>query len=260
MFYRLLSLCFCLFLGGCFKKDDNTIKVGVTAGPHAIIMEKVQDLAKKENIKLKIVEFNDFILPNMALDQGDLDLNSYQHDPFLQDQIKSRGYKIIDFGKTVLMPMGIYSKSIKDIESSKNQKGIKIAIPNDPTNGGRALLLLEQTGFIKIKSNTPLPTLHDITENSLNINFIEIEAPQLPRSLEDVDLAVINTDWVLLSGMDITSSLALESKESPYANVLAIREEDKNKESLLRLRKIYQSKEIADFIQQHFKGAVLKAW
>jgi D-methionine transport system substrate-binding protein len=197
-----------------------------------------------------------FTLPNAALNDKELDLNSYQHQPFLDEQVKSRGYKIKAAGKTVLMPLGIYSKVYKKLTELKEKS--KIAIPSDPTNGGRALKLLEKEGLIKLKS-AENPSILDITENAKNLVILEIDAPQLPRALDDVDAAVINTDWVLLGGLDPQSALIVEDKNSPYANVFAIREDEARPE-IFRLIKIYQSDSTKAFIQDKFKGAVLPAW
>ncbi len=232
------------------------LKVGVTAGPHAIIMEKVKELAKNQGIDIQVIEFNDFILPNVALNDKELDINSYQHKPFLEEQIKSRGYKIKAAGKTVLMPLGIYSKTIKKLADLKDKS--KIAIPSDPTNGGRALKLLEKVGLITLKP-VDNPSILDIKNNPKNLTLVEIDAPQLPRTLDDVDAAVINTDWVLLAGLDPKAALATEDKNSPYANVFAIRE-DENRPEVEKLIKIYQSEPIKTFILEKFKGAILPAW
>lgn len=232
------------------------LKVGVTAGPHAMIMEKVKEFAKAEGIDIQVVEFNDFILPNTALNDKELDINSYQHQPFLDEQVKSRGYKIKSVGKTVLMPLGIYSKVHKNLADLKEKS--KVAIPSDPTNEGRALKLLEKEGLIKLRS-VENPTILDIVENSKKLVILEIEAPQLPRTLDDVDAAVINTDWVLLAGLDPQSALSVEDKNSPYANVFAIREDEARPE-VFRFIQIYQSEPTKTFIQEKFKGAILPAW
>lgn len=232
------------------------LKVGVTAGPHAIIMEKVKELAKIEGLEIQIIEFNDFILPNMALADGEIDINSYQHEPYLKQQVESRGYKIKEAGKTVLMPMGIYSKKIHKLAALKERS--KIAIPNDPTNGGRALKLLEKEGLIKLHPSDN-PSILDIAENPKNLSILEIDAPQVPRTLDDVDAAVINTDWVHLADLDPQTALAMEGKNSPYANIFAIRG-DENRPEVEKLIKIYQSEPIKEFIKEKFNGAVLPAW
>lgn len=232
------------------------LKVGVTAGPHAIIMEKVKELAKVQGLDIQVIEFNDFILPNVALNDKELDINSYQHQPYLDEQVKSRGYKIKSAGKTILMPLGIYSKTLKSLTELK--ENAKIAIPSDPTNGGRALKLLEKEGLIKLKASDN-PSVLDITDNPKKLALIEIEAPQIPRILPDVDAAVINTDWVLVAGLDPHTAIAMESKDSPYANVFAIRQ-DETRPEVEKLIKIYQSDPVKEFINATFKGAVLPAW
>lgn len=233
------------------------LKVGVTAGPHAMILEFVKEQAAKEGLKIDIVEFNDFILPNMALNDGQLQVNSYQHQPFLDEQVKSRGYKIITLGKTVLMPLGAYSNKHKKVEDI--QEGAKIAIPNDPTNGSRALLLLQKMGFIKIK-DVAIPSILDITENTKKINIIELEAPQVPRSLDDVDMAIINTDFVMLSGLDPKTAIAHESTDSPYVNIIAVRTGDESKKDIQDFLRIYQSDATKAFIEATFKGAIIVGW
>ncbi|AIK95848.1 MetQ/NlpA family ABC transporter substrate-binding protein [Candidatus Odyssella acanthamoebae] len=231
-------------------------KLGVTAGPHAIIAEEVVTIAKKDGLKIEVIEFSDFILPNIALNQGDLDANSYQHQPFLDNQIKDRGFKLTSVGKTVLMPLGIYSKRIKNLNEVK--EGATIGIPNDPTNGGRALLLLEKAGLITLKKKD-LPSVFDISENSKKLNIKELDAPLLPRSLDDLDLAVINTDWVILAKLNPKSALISESIESPYTNVIAVRIADQENDDVKKLVKAYQSQEIKDFIHSKFAGAILGA-
>lgn len=235
----------------------HALKVGVTAGPHAMIMEKVKDVAKKDGLAVDVVEFNDFILPNAALDQGDLQANCYQHEPFLVEQIKARGYNILSVARTVVMPLGAYSHKIKKIEELK--EGARVAIPNDPTNGGRALKLLEEQGLLKLKK-TELPSLLDIQENPKKLDIIELEAPQLPRSLDEVDMIITNTDWIILSKMDPQSALATESKDSPYANLIVVQKGHEQDEDILKLVKAYQSDEVKTFINTEFKGAVLPAW
>lgn len=229
-------------------------KLGVTAGPHAMIAEKVKDLAKKQGLNIDIVEFNDFVLPNIALNEGSLDANSYQHQLFLDAQVADRGFKLVSVGKTVLMPMGGYSKKIKSIDELK-EKAV-IGIPNDPTNGARALLLLAKQGLIELKDKK-LPGILDITKNAKGFSIKEMDAPQLPRSLDDLDLAVVNTDWIVLAKMDPKSALFAEDKNSPYANIIVVREATKDNDDVKTLVKIYQSNEIRKFVDEAFKGAVI---
>jgi len=232
-------------------------KLGVTAGPHAMIAEEVVKIAKKDGLTIEVVEFNDFILPNIALNQGDLDANSYQHQPFLDNQIKDRGFKLASVAKTVLMPLGVYSKKVKNLTEIK--EGTTIGIPNDPTNGGRALLLLEKVGLITLK-NKDLPGIFDIADNPKKLDIKELDAPQLPRSLDDLDLAVINTDWVILGKLDPHSALISEATDSPYTNVIATRIGEQDNEDVKKLVKAYQSSEVKNFIQAKFAGAIIPAW
>lgn len=244
-----LSLFFCC--------STQALKVGVTAGPHADIVHKIKEMSSDQGLTIDVIEFNDFILPNEALDSKDLDINSYQHEPFLQSQIESRGYKIKSIAKTVLMPLGVYSHKLKSLQDLP--MGAKITIPNDPTNGGRALKLLAKAGVIDVK-DVPSPIILDITANPKNISFVEIEAPLVPQSLKDVDAAITNTDWILLSGMDPKSALTQEGKDSPYINVLVVRIGDETREEIQKFVTLYHSADIRDFIEKTYKGAVIPAW
>ena len=238
--------------------ERTKVKVAVTAGPHAIIMDKVKRLAYIEGVLVEVIEFNDFVTPNRALADGDVDANSMQHMPYLDEQIKARGYDFKVLGKTVLMPLGVYSKHHKSL--AEIPQGAKISIPNDPTNGGRSLLLLAKLDLIKLKNDVDNPSVLDIVENKKNLQIIEIEAPQLPRSLEDVAAAVINTDWVVLADIDPKSAIAMEDKDSPYVNVIVVKSGKESDEKLQTLMKIYQSYEIKEFIKDKFKGAIIPGW
>jgi len=233
------------------------LKVGVTAGPHSDIVKKISEIAEKQNLKIEIIEFNDFILPNTALDNGDIDINSYQHAPFLEEQIKDRGYNLKAVAKTVLMPIGIYSKKIKSLDDLP--QGASMSLPNDPTNEGRALKLLAKLGMITVK-NLKNPCLLDIISNPNNIRFVAIEAPLLPASIQDVDASIINTDWVFQGGLDPKSAIAKEDTTSPYINVLAIRPQDENNQDIQKFIKIYHSPEIREFIEKTYNGAVIPVW
>lgn len=234
------------------------LKVGVTAGPHGMIMDKVKTEAKKQGLDIEVIEFSDFMLPNIALDQGDLDANCYQHQPYLEDQIKSKGYKLSAIGKSVLMPMGVYtSKDLKSLTDLKEKS--KIGIPNDPSNGARALKLLEAAGIIKLKA-VQLPSVLDISENPKNISIVELEAPQILRSMDDFECVVTNTDWVVLAKMDPQKAIYHEDKNSPYANVIVVQDARKEDSELKKLVGIYHSQPIKDYINSEFKGAVIPAW
>tara|TARA_B100001248_G_C27399874_1_gene469242 strand:+ start:21192 stop:22001 length:810 start_codon:yes stop_codon:yes gene_type:complete len=258
----LLLSALCLF-AACSKKTTaqaNALSIGVTAGPHAQILEFVRDQAKAQGLTVHIVEFNDFILPNIALNEGDLDANCYQHQPFLDDQIRTRGYNLISLGKTILLPMAIYSDKYKTLEELPEKA--QVGIPNDPTNGSRALLLLQEKGLIHLKDNAGnTPSLLDIAGSPKQLNIIEIEAPQLPRSLPDLDAAIINTDWALVAGLDIKeTTITQESTDSPYANIFVVRNFDKDKAIFEDFLNIYQSTATETYIQKTFGSAVIPAW
>ncbi|WP_295845919.1 MetQ/NlpA family ABC transporter substrate-binding protein [Tardiphaga sp.] len=237
-----------------------TIKVGVTAGPHAQVMEAVKALAAKKGLDIQIVEFSDYVVPNAALEAGDLQANSFQHQPYLDNQIADRKYKIESVGTTVNFPMGIYSKKVKSWDEVKT--GATLAIPNDPTNGGRVLLLLRDKGVIKLKDGVGFkPTMLDITDNPKKLKVIEIDAAQTPRTLDDVDAAGVNTNYATQSGLDpVKDALLREEPKGPYANVIAVRSVDKDKPWVKTLVESYQSPEIKEFIATKFKGAVLATW
>lgn len=254
-----------LFTGCGADTNTNTaqsdiIKVGVTAGPHAEIMDEVKKVAEKRGMKIEVIEFSDFVQPNMALDLGEININSYQHEPFLNHQIADRGYKLTPVAKTVIYPMGIYSKKIKSINEIKD--GAVVPIPNDPTNGGRALKLLEQAGLITLRDGVGYEAMVvDIVSNPKNIVIQEMEAAQITRALDDVDFAVVNTNYAIGAGFVPTEdALVLESSDSPYVNLIVVRTEDKNKEFVKQFVDAYHSDEVKTFINDHFKGSVVVGW
>jgi D-methionine transport system substrate-binding protein len=240
--------------------QDKVIKIGATGGPHAEILEQVKKVAEKDGLKLKIVEFSDYIQPNAALAAGDLDANSYQHQPYLDAQVKDRGYKFVSIGTTVTFPMGVYSKKVKSLKDLKN--GARIGVPNDPTNGGRALLLLQAHGLFKLKANAGLAaTPLDIVDNPKKLKLVEIDAAQLPRSLDDLDAAAINGNYAESAGLDpVKDAIAMESPKGPYVNVIAIRAADKNQSWVAKLLKAYHSPEVKKFITEKYKASVIASW
>lgn len=252
----LSSLAFAL-LATTAVAQDKPLKIGVTAGPHAQILEQVKRVAEKDGLKLQIVEFSDYIQPNAALASGDLDANSYQHLPFLELQVADRGYKFVSVAKTVIFPIGLYSKKVKDLKDLKT--GARFGIPNDPTNGGRVLLMLQEKGLIKVKPAAGLKaTPLDVIDNPKKLRFVELEAAQLARSLNDLDAAAVNTNFALPAGLNPNKdAIALESPNSPYVNVLVVREQDQAKPWAAKLVKAYHSDEVRNFIKTEFKGSVL---
>ncbi|WP_448207212.1 MetQ/NlpA family ABC transporter substrate-binding protein [Azospirillum sp. sgz302134] len=246
--------------GAPFGAAAEALKIGVTPGPHAQILEKVKPIAAKDGLDLTVLEFSDYVIPNQALAQGDLDVNSFQHQPYLDNQVKDRGYDLVGVAKTVIFPMGIYSKKVKSLDELP--AGAKVAVPNDPTNGGRALLLLQSKGLIKVKESAGLKASPlDVSDNPKKLQIVELDAAQLPRSLDDVTVAVINTNFAMEAGLDPNKdAIAREASESPYANIIAVRKADKDKPWVAKLVKAYQNDEVKQFILDKFKGAVVPAW
>ena len=243
-----------------FAQDKTSINIGATGGPHAQILEQVKKVAEADGLKIQIVEFSDYVQPNAALAAGDLDANSYQHKPYLDQQVKDRGYKIVSVAETVNFPMGIYSKKVKSLDDLK--PGARIGIPNDPTNGGRALLVFQDKGLIKLKDGTGLKaTPLDIADNPKKFKFVEVDAAQLGRTLDDLDAAAINTNYALAAGLQPQrDAIAQESAKSPYVNIIAVREQDKDKPWVAKLVKAYHSDTVRDYVKTEFKGAVIPAW
>ncbi|SHK74615.1 methionine ABC transporter substrate-binding lipoprotein MetQ [Chryseobacterium polytrichastri] len=245
------------------KEDPNHIKVGITAGPEQEIAEVAKKVAKeKYNLDVELVSFNDYVVPNEALNNGDIDANAFQHAPYLDEQSKQRGYKLAIIGKTFLYPIIAYSKKIKNISELKN--GSTIVIPNDPTNGGRSLLLLQKNGLIKLKDGIGLlPKVTDIVDNPKQLKIVEIEAPQLPRVLDDkeVVIAIINNNFAAQAGLDeAKNGIFKEDKDSPYVNLVVAREDNKNDEKVKNFLKAYQSDEVVKKAEEIFKGGAVKGW
>jgi D-methionine transport system substrate-binding protein len=255
-----LALAAATFLAGPALAQDKPLKIGVTAGPHAQIFEQVKKVAAKDGLQIQVIEFSDYVQPNAALSAGDLDANSYQHKPYLDAQIKDRGYKLSAVGYTVNFPIGLYSKKVKKLDDLK--EGAKFGIPNDPTNGGRVLLVLQDKGLIKLKEGAGLKaTPLDVVSNPKKLKFVELDAAQLARSLDDLDASAINTNFAISAGLNPkTDSIAQERSDSPYANLIAVRDADKGKPWVAKLLKVYQSDEIRKFIETEFKGSVNPAF
>ena len=254
-----------LALAGCGQeeKDPNHIKIGVIVGAEQQVAEIAQKVAKeKYGLDVELVTFNDYVLPNEALSKGDIDLNAFQHKPYLDQQIKDRGYKLVPVGNTFVYPIAGYSKKIKSLDELKD--GSQVALPNDPTNLGRSLLLLQKVNLIKLKDGVGLlPTVLDVTENPKNLKLVELEAPQLPRSLDDqqIALAVINTTYASQIGLTpARDGLFVEDKDSPYVNLLVAREDNKDAENVKKFVQAYQSDEVNEAANKIFNGGAVKGW
>jgi len=245
------------------KSDPNHLVVGVESGPEYSIAQVAQKVAKeKYNLDVELVQFNDYVMPNEALHQGDIDLNAFQNKPYLDVQAKQRGYKFAIVGNTFVYPLAGYSRKIKSIKELKDES--TVIIPNDPTNGGRSLLLLQTAGLIKLKTGVGLlPTLNDVVDNPKKLRILELEAPQLPRSLDDanVSIAIINNTFAAPVGLVSTrDGLFIEDSKSPYVNVIVAREENKNEDKVNRFVQAYQSPEVEDAAKTAFKGSAVKGW
>ena len=246
--------------GGATKESKN-LKVGATPVPHAELLEEVKPILKEEGINLEIVEFSDYVQPNVALNDKELDANFFQHEPYLNDFIKEhKEMKLKNAAGIHIEPMGVYSKKITDLKDLK--EGASISIPNDPTNGGRALMLLEKAGLLKLKEGVnETATVQDVAENPKNLKFEEVEAAQVPRTLEDVDAAVINTNYAMQINLVPTKdALFMEDSTSPYVNIIAVREGDENRPEIQSLIKALKSENIKKFIEEKYKGAIVPAF
>ncbi len=249
---------------GAAKPADNksvTLKIGATPVPHAEILEIVKPMLKKEGIELQVIEFSDYIQPNLALNDKELDANFFQHTPYLENFVaEHKELKLKNAGGVHIEPMGVYSKKIKKLDELKD--GAVIAIPNDPTNGGRSLMLLAKANVIKLKDGASVnATVHDIIENPKNIKFQEVEAAQVPRTLDDVDAAVINTNFAMQVPLVPTKdAMFMEDKTSPYVNIVAVREGDEKRPEIQKLMKALTSKEVKDFIDSKYKGEIVAAF
>ena len=236
-----------------------TIRVGVTPGPHAQILEAVRPVAAQRGLDLRIIEFSDYVVPNEALDAGEIEANSFQNPPYLDNQKADRGYRIEAAGLTVNFPLGIYARKARTF--AEVPQGGTVAIQNDPTNGGRALLLLQDRGVIRLRTGTGFkPTVADIVENPTRLRFLEVDAAQTPRTLDDVDAASVNTNYAVSAGLDPASAILKEDPKGPYVNLLAVRAADKDKPWVKELVESYHSPEVKAFIAEKFKGAVIAGW
>lgn len=245
------------------KKDEikadtqAPIKIGVTAGPHAEIMDNVKKLADKEGLKIEVVEFSDFVSPNVALAQGELFANSMQHAPYLAATLKKEPkFQLVEVFKTVNFPMAIYSTKYKKVDDIP--AGATIGIPNDPSNGARALLVLADKGFIEVKDkNSVTTTVADITKNDKKYKIQELDAASIPKAMPDLDIAVINANYALVAKLNPSKdSLLIERNDNPFLNVFVTTKANEKDPRIAQLKKIYQSAENKKFIADHFKGTI----
>lgn len=237
-----------------------TIRVGVSAGPHAEVFEVVKQEAAKQGLTIEVIEFTDYVLPNEALAAGELEANSFQHQPYLDNQIRDRGYDLVSVAQTLVFPLGFYSTKVESFDDLPD--GARIAIQNDPTNGGRSLLLLQAKGYLTLREGTGLiPSVADIAENPHGFQFLELDAAQLARSLDDVDAASVNTNYAVEAGLDpVADAILREDADSPYANVIAVRRADAEAPWVKTLVELYRSPAVKDFVLERFGGAIVVTW
>ena len=263
----LLSLLIAMLaLAGCGSDakpaggEKTVLKVGATAVPHAEILQAVKPVLEKEGIDLQIIEFSDYVQPNLALNDKELDANYFQHMPYLDNFVAEHQVDLVSAAGIHIEPMGIYSKKVSDLKDLA--EGASIALPNDPTNGGRSLLLLERAGLIKLKDGVGVKaTVQDVVENPKHLQFKEVEAAQVPRALEDVDAAVINTNYAMQADLvPAKDALIIEDSSSPYVNIIAVRKGDENRPEIQKLIKALKSDEVKAFINDKYKGAVVAAF
>ena len=273
-FLAALTLAATLLITGCGGGDapaktdgdkpatkEVTLKIGATPVPHAEILEEIKPDLKEKGITLEIVEFNDYVQPNIALNDKELDANFFQHEPYLNDFVKEhKDVKLKNAGGVHIEPMGVYSKKIKDLKELAD--GATVSIPNDPTNGGRALLLLQKADLLKLKEGVnETATVQDIAENPKNLKIQEVEAAQLPRTLEDVDISIINTNFAMNADLNpMKDALFIEDKTSPYVNIIAVRDGDENREEIKTLLSVIKTDKVKKFIEEKYKGAIVPAF
>lgn len=264
----LLSL-LALVVVGCGKKEEakpvedatsKVIKVGATPVPHSEILNAIKEDLAAKGYTLEIVEFTDYVTPNIALNDGQIDANFFQHVPYMESFAKDKGLKLISAGKVHVEPLGLYSQKFKSVEELP--EGATIAIPNDPSNGGRALILLQSKGLIKLKADAGLDaTEADIAENPKKFVFKALEAAQLPRTLQDVDASIINGNYALESKLNpVNDSILLEGADSPYANIVTVVEGHENDEKIKVLIETLQSEKVKKFIAEKYNGGVVPAF
>jgi len=247
------------------KAKDNSLNeskllVGVTGGPHEQIMEQVKLVAEKDGLEIEIKSFSDYVIPNTSLSEGDLDVNSYQHKPFLDKFNADHSTNLVPVAKTILNPMAVYSNEYKDMKDLPD--GSKFGLPNDPTNGSRALFILQEAGIIKLdEAKKETANIHDVIENPQNLEFIELDAAQIPNQLGELAAAAINTNFAIATGLNPKKdSILLESTDSPYVNYIVVRAENENDEVLKKLIKAYQSPEVKKFVEEEFGGSIIPGW
>ncbi|TFH87373.1 MetQ/NlpA family ABC transporter substrate-binding protein [Billgrantia azerbaijanica] len=245
---------------GTALADEHAIKVGTVAGPETEVMEVAAEIAQREyGLSVEIIEFTDYVTPNAALADGSLDANAYQHEPYMRSMVEDRGYDFAIAGRTFVYPIGAYSEKHDSIEALP--EGAQIALPNDPSNEGRALILMHNQGLIELDDPENLEaTPLNVVGNPKDFRFREIEAAQLPRVLPDVDLAFINNTFAQPAGLTLDDALIKEGPESPYVNLIVVREGDQDREAIRQLVDAYQTEEVEAKAEELFGAQAVPGW
>ncbi|MGG1634156.1 MetQ/NlpA family ABC transporter substrate-binding protein [Paenibacillus sp. FSL K6-3182] len=266
----MLTLVLTAVLAACGNKSESKgaegegekakLKVGISAGVEEEIWKQVQEVAAKDNLDIELVVFNDYVQPNKVLAEGELDANAFQHEPYLDQFKKDNNLDLVKIANTLNFPIGFYSKKIKDVSEIK--EGDVIGLPNDPTNGARALILFENAGLIKLKEGVGIKaTVRDIAENKLKLKFEELDAAFIPKALGDLTAAVINTNYAVEAGFVPTKdAIFIEPKDSPWVNIIAVRTEDKDKPVFQRLIKAYHSDQVKKFVEEKYGTYIVASW
>lgn len=263
----MLAVVVALALTACGNNNNNAdsgngneasvvLKIGASAVPHAEILQSVAPKLEEQGIKLDIIEFNDYVQPNVQVYEKKLDANFFQHQPYLDQFNQDKNYDLVSVADVHIEPFGAYSNKIKSADELKD--GAKIAIPNDPSNGGRALSLLEANGIIKLKDGVGVAgTVGDIVDNPKKVEIVELEAATLPRVLDEVDLALINTNYALQAGLAPTKdALFIEGTDTPYVNVLTARSDNKDSDAIQKLAAALTSPEVKKFIEEKYTDVI----
>lgn len=239
----------------------DTLKVGTMSGKESNLLIAAKEVAKEKfNLDVEVIEFDDYVTPNIALADGSIDANAFQHGPYLNAMVKERGFDLVAVGNTFVYPIGAYSNKVKSIEELND--GASIAIPNDPSNGARTLILMDKNGLITLKDNTNLEaSVLDIAENPHNYDIKEVDAAQLPRVLDEVDVAFINSNYAVDAGLTPTTDAILrEAEDSPYVNLIVVRAGDEDKEAVKQFVEAFQTEAVEQAAEEAFKGAAVKGW
>lgn len=262
----ILSLTVVL-LAGCSQDEGTgesseveTLVIGVSPEPHAGLVDEIKETLADEGIEVETREFSDYVMPNHAVNDKEVDANFFQHEPYLIDFNEENGMDLVSIGGVHIEPMALYANDHASIDDLPD--GAEIAIPNDAVNGGRALLLLESEGVITLNEDAGLDaTENDIAENPKNLVFTALEAATLPRVLDDVDGAIINGNYALEAELNpVDDSLLVEGEDSPYSNIVAVRNGEENEEKFIKLMEALQSEEIRAYIEENYKGAIVPAF